>query len=229
VLDITARKRAEEQVSTLSMRLLRAQDEERRRIANDLHEEFGQLLAGAKMNVNRLRAKLPGQNHDIEELGGRLCEDIDRAIGTMRAMQRGLYPTVLDHLGLDAAIDDLVKDFQERSGIACNLEMEGEPFELETAKRQAVYRIVQEALTNVMRHAEASEVDVVVRREGSHLHVEIRDDGRGMDEAAEVRTDSYGLTGMHKRAEICGGSMTIRTKPGEGTVITLEVPIEAAA
>ena len=156
-------------------------------------------------------------------------EDIDRAIQTMRTMQRSLYPTVLDHLGLDAAIDDLVKDFQERSGIACNLEMEGEPFELETAKRQAVYRIVQEALTNVMRHAEASEVDIILRREGPRLQVEIRDDGQGMDPAAEKQTDSYGLTGMRKRAEICGGSLTIRTEPGGGTVVTVEVPLDATA
>ena len=105
-------------------------------------------------------------DQNLEELGDRLCEDIDRPIATMRAMQRSLYPTVLDHLGLDAAIDELVQDFQDRSGIACNLEMEGEPFELDIEKRHAVYRIVQEALTNVMRHAEAAEVDVALRREG---------------------------------------------------------------
>jgi signal transduction histidine kinase len=144
-------------------------------------------------------------------------------------MQRSLYPTVLDNLGLEAAIDDLVGDFQESSGVACNLDMDGEPFELDIEKRQAVYRIVQEALINVTRHAQASEVDVVLRREGSILHVEIRDDGRGLDAEAERETDSYGLTAMRKRAEICGGSMTIRAQDGEGTVIAVEVPLEPAA
>jgi len=226
VRDITERKRTEEQVNALSLRLLQSQDEERRRIAHELHDEFGQLLAGARITAHRLCARVAGETQEIEELCSRLCQDIDTAIGSMRVIQRGLYPTILDHLGLDAAMDALVSDFQDRTGIACNLELEGEPFELETERRRAVYRIVQEALTNVMRHAQASEVDVIARRDNSHLHVEIRDDGQGMNAEAMVQSTSYGLTGMRKRAEICEGKLSIWSEPGKGTAIVVEVPLE---
>jgi PAS domain S-box-containing protein len=228
VRDITARKQAEEQIHALSARLLTAQDDERQRIAHDLHDEFGQLLAGLSMAAQRLRTKLTTGNHDLEPLADQLCGGIDHAIQNMRTMQKGLHPTVLDHLGLDEAVDSLATEFQERTGIACILDQDSEPLELDMVRRRALYRIVQEALTNVVRHSGASQVEIAMHRDGSHLCIEIQDDGRGIDPEATMASTSYGLTGMRKRAELCGGSLEIRAQPDEGTLIRVEVPVEPA-
>jgi PAS domain S-box-containing protein len=226
VRDITERRRAEDQVNALSLRLLKAQDEERKQMAHELHDEFGQSLAVASMTAKRLCAKVPADEHDLRELADQLRGDVDRAIQTMRTMQRGLYPTVLDHLGLDAALDSLVTEFQERTEIACDLEVEGGPFHLDAERARAVYRIIQEALTNVARHAEAAEVEITVRRKPSALHIEVADDGRGIEPEMTTSPTSYGLTGMRKRAELCHGNMQISARPGGGTRITVELPLE---
>jgi PAS domain S-box-containing protein len=226
ITDITELKRAEEQLNALSLQLLKAQDEERQQIAHELHDEFGQLLAVASMGAKRLCARIPNDQQDLREAADQLVGDVDRAIQTMRTMQKGLHPTVLDHLGLDAAIDLLVSEYQERTGIACNLDMEGAPFLLDAERARAVYRIIQEALTNVARHADAAEVDITVHHNGSGLRLEIADDGRGIEAGKAVAPTSYGLMGMRKRAELCGGQMEIRARSGGGTVIAVRVPLE---
>jgi PAS domain S-box-containing protein len=226
VRDITDRKRAEDQLNALSLQLLRAQDEERKRIAHELHDEFGQSLAVVSMSAQRFCAKIPAHQPGLRKAADQLRGDVERAIRTMRTMQRGLYPTVLDHLGLDAAIDVLVSEYQERTGIACNLDVEGAPFNVDEERARAVYRIVQEALTNVARHAEAAEIDIIVRRNGSGLHIEVGDDGRGIELGKVMAPTSYGLTGMRKRAELCGGDIEIRARPGGGTLIVVQVPLE---
>jgi PAS domain S-box-containing protein len=226
VRDITERKRAEDRLNALSLQLLKAQDEERKQIAHELHDEFGQLLAVVSMSAQRLCTRIPGDQQDLREAADQLVEDVGRAIQTMRTMQRGLYPTVLDHLGLDAAIDLLVSEYQERTGIACNLDVEGAPFNLDAERARAVYRIVQEALTNVARHAEAAEVDIIVHRNGSGLRIEVRDDGRGIEVGKTLAPTSYGLMGMRKRAELCGGQLEMRARSGGGTLIAVRVPLE---
>jgi PAS domain S-box-containing protein len=227
VRDVTARKQAEDQVHALSERLLTAQDDERQRIAHDLHDEFGQSLAGLSMAAQRLRAKLAPADHDLEPLAGQLCTGIDHAIQTMRSMQRGLHSTVLDDLGLEEAIDALGDEFQERTGIACVFDQASDPFELNRARQRALYRIVQESLTNVVRHSGASQVEISMHRDGTRLRIEIQDDGRGIDPEKTTAPTSYGLTGMRKRAELCGGSLEISAQPGEGTLIRVEIPIES--
>jgi PAS domain S-box-containing protein len=229
VRDITERKQAEEQLNALSLRLLTAQEDERQRIAHDLHDEFGQLLAVSKFEAHELCKKLTAERQDLREVADRLHRAIERAIDTMRTIQRGLYPTVLDHLGLGDAIETLVNEFQERTGVACILDMDAEPIEVDAERARALYRIVQEALTNAVRHSGASQVEIALQRNGSHLRLEIRDDGRGIDAADLSALNSYGLMGMRKRAELCGGSMEIRGEPGEGTVITVDVPLEPLA
>jgi PAS domain S-box-containing protein len=225
VRDITERKRAEERLNALSLRLLQAQDEERRHLAHELHDEFGQLLTVSKHSAGELHAKLTAEHHRLGEVAGRLQGDIERAIASVRTIQRGLYPTILDHLGLDDAVESLVNDFQERTGVACVLDMDAEPLDFDKQRQRALYRIVQEALTNVVRHSGATEVDIDIHRQGSRLLLEIRDDGHGIDPAKLLASDSYGLMGMRKRAELCGGSLEIRGGNGEGTVLTVDVPL----
>jgi PAS domain S-box-containing protein len=223
--DITERKRAEEQLNALSLSLLKAQDEERRRLAHELHDEFGQLLAVSKVAAHEMHVRLTAEHHELGEAAGRLHRDIERAIDAARTIQRGLYPTILDHLGLSDAIETLVNDFQEQTGVACVLDLDEEPLEFDVHRQRALYRIVQEALTNVVRHSGATEVDIDIHRQGTRLHVEIRDDGRGIDPAKLSALNSYGLMGMRKRAELCGGSLEICGKAGEGTVLSLDIPL----
>jgi len=207
--------------------LLTAQDEERQRLAHELHDEFGQLLAGLSMAAQRLRAKLATGNHDREPLADEICRGIDDAIQKMRAMQTGLYPTVLDVLGLEDALDSLAEEFQERTGIACIVDQDSEPFALDATRRRAVYRIVQESLTNVVRHSGASQVEIAMRREGPLLRIDIQDDGRGIAAEKTTASTSYGLTGMRKRAELCGGNLEIRAQQGHGTLIRVEIPVDS--
>jgi PAS domain S-box-containing protein len=225
--DISERKRAEEQLNALSLRLLQAQDDERQHLAHELHDEFGQLLAVSKHTAHELHAKLNAERHDLGGVAGRLRGDIERAIDSVRTIQRGLYPTILDHLGLSDAIETLVNEFQDRTSVACILDMDAEPLDFDSERRRALYRIVQEALTNVVRHSGASEVDIDIHRNGSRLRIEIRDDGRGIDPAELSALKSYGLMGMRKRAEMCGGSLEIHGKAGEGTVLTVDIPLSA--
>jgi PAS domain S-box-containing protein len=224
-IDITARKHAEEQLNALSLRLLAAQDEVGQRLALDLHDQFGQMLAVARLQAQKLGTELKTDRHPGHQVAGCLVADIDRAIEAMRSIQRGLYPAILDDLGLDAAVEALVNEVQERTGIACDLDTTDDFLGLSRDRQRALYRIVQEGLTNAVRHSEASQVDISLQRNGSVLRLRIHDDGRGIEPAALAASDSHGLAGMRKRAESCGGRLNIRTSPKEGTTLTLEVPL----
>jgi len=229
ITDISAQKRAEERLSALSARLLKAHDEERQSVAHELHDDFGQLLAGLKFAVHRLRKHLPADRPDLGEIGDQLHRDVETAIHKMRTLHRGLHPSELEHLGLASAVETLVGDFQERTGIACSLEWDDSSLTLGREQQLHLYRIVQEALTNVARHADAAEVEVKVRVEPSQLCIEVQDDGCGMDPERASAPTSYGLTGMRKRAEYCGGRLHIRSEPGEGTMVRVEVPLLSPA
>lgn len=224
-IDISTRKQAEEQLNALSLRLLAVQEEERQRLARDLHDEFGQLLAVSKFEAHDLSARLPEDRRDLRDIAGRLIGDIQRAIDTMRSIHRGLYPAILDDLGLNDAIETLVAELRERTGISCSLAISPERFELDPDRQRAIYRIVQEALTNAVRHSGASSVEISLHREGRHLQVRVRDNGSGITPASLSASRSFGLTGMRKRAELCGGRLEIQPHPDRGTVVALEVPL----
>jgi len=230
--DITLRKQAEDELKRqqqelreLSARVLEAREEEKAHIARELHDELGQLLTALKMDLRWLRERLPDA-----ELGAKaddMGELLDKSVASTRRISADLRPLMLDDLGLADAANWLVEDFAKRSGVKCEIRVPGE-IELEPLSKAvstAVYRALQESLTNIGRHAGARSAWVMLALEGGELLVEVEDDGRGIapEDLAKVR--SLGLKGMRERVAYLGGSLEIGRAPRGGTRLRLRVPL----
>ena len=230
--DITLRKQAEDELRRqqqelreLSARVLEAREEEKTRIARELHDELGQLLTALKMDLRWLRERLPDA-----ELGAKaddMGELLDKTVASTRRISADLRPLMLDDLGLADAAHWLVEDFAKRSGVKCEIRVPGE-VELESLSKAvstAVYRALQESLTNIGRHAGAGSAWVMLAMEDGGLLVEVEDDGRGIapEDLAKVR--SLGLKGMRERVVYLGGSLEIGRAPRGGTRLRLRVPL----
>jgi len=224
--DITKRKRAEEAARTYSRRLIEAQEAERRRISRELHDQVGQILTAVKMNLHALQQKCAAAEivASIEDN----MKVIDEAVDQVRDLSVDLRPHLLDDFGLVVALRWYLSLQTKRCGVLAELTPESLseddrfPSELETA----CFRIVQEAVTNVVRHAKASRVSVVIERSGPQLTMWISDDGAGFDMTV-LRNGSatLGLRGMEERAQALGGSLTIESAPHLGTEICARFPI----
>jgi PAS domain S-box-containing protein len=224
--DITKRKRAEEAARTYSRRLIEAQEAERRRISRELHDQVGQILTAVKMNLHALHQKCAAAEivASIEDN----MKVIDEAVDQVRDISVDLRPHLLDDFGLVIALRWYLGRQTKRCGVIAEFTTESLseddrfPSELETA----CFRIVQEALTNVVRHAKASRVSVVIERAGPELIMRITDDGAGFDMSV-LRNGSatLGLRGMEERAQALGGSIAIESAPQLGTEICVRFPI----
>jgi PAS domain S-box-containing protein len=230
--DITKRKQSEaeltrsrEELRSLSGSLQTVQEAERRRIARELHDELGQCLMALKLDVSWLRDRLPAEA--AASLGDKLdqiANAIDATVEAVRSLAANLRPSILDDLGLTAACEWLLQEFRQRTGIDCHLRVEPtEEFALPDDVATAAFRVVQEALTNVARHAQAQRVDVHLLRGPDGLKVVIADDGVGLPQNRSRVT--LGLVGMRERALALGGSLDLHSGPGEGTRIHLFIPI----
>lgn len=215
------------ELQALSRRLLRIQEDERRAIARELHDEIGQLLTGQKLQLeSALRAD--GEPHLREQLAEALTTT-GSLLEHVRTVTQQFRPRVLDDLGLQPALEWHLRQFTKQCGIAVtpdfSLPSRRLPGELETV----VYRIVQEAFTNIARHSGAREAFLTVMLADKNLLVEISDRGRGFDlPAALARTDSLGLAGLRERVKLAGGRIEIHSRPGEGTRLQAEFPLPAA-
>ncbi len=223
----------EEQVRALSGGLIRAQEEERQRIARELHDDTGQVLTLLLIRLKLLEAQ-PGVEEirpQIEELRGLISGAIDQ----VRRLALNLRPPTIDQLGLLPALRSLVSTFSENTRIKAKLELPREQVRLSPERALAVYRIVQEALTNAAKHAGARSVDVVVTAANGQLTATVRDDGRGFAPETYAGRSSraanggagVGLFGMEERARLAGGSLRIQSAPGRGTSVTLQVPVDS--
>ena len=234
-IDITNLKKTEEQLQsaltrlrTLSGRLEVIREEERGRIARELHDEFGVGLTCLKIDLSRLKT-LMGNTVGLEKR--RLIEDkirsmeefIDTTIGGVQRIVSELRPAILDDLGLVAAIEWQAQDFQHRTGIACTLEMYEDHLQIDSERATVVFRICQEALTNVARHANATAVKIRLEAQRGSVILEVADNGRGISEEKTVDPQALGLLGMRERAELFGGMVTIAGRREVGTVVTLHV------
>lgn len=231
-LDVTARDAAQREVAEsrarlerLSHLLLSAQENERRRIAREVHDELGQALTAVKIGLSTslLRAQRRG-SLDSERHVRTAAATVDQAIESVQRIILALRPGVLDSLGPIAAIEHAVQQFSERSGIAVSLELPPEPLLLDTDHATALYRTVQEALTNVLRHADARTVSVSLRVEADILRLRIADDGRGIGDDQLRNPRSMGILGMRERAAACGGFLDLSRNPGGGTVVSMTMP-----
>ncbi len=208
----------------LSARLVHAQEDERRTIARELHDEVGQALTAVKteLGLAQRRARETGApDPDLDEARA----ITDHALNAVRDLSQLLRPTLLDDLGLTAATESLLRGFSRRTGIRADLEADGAVGRLSTEIETCAYRIVQEAVTNVARHADASAVTVTLARQGFTLRVRVEDNGRGFD-AGRVSSDSrgLGLVGMRERVSGFRGVFVLDTAPGRGTRIAVDLP-----
>lgn len=227
--DITERKRAEEelgqrahQLEVLSRKLIEAQEAERRAIARELHDDFGQVLSALKMNLRRL------QRDDPESTAL-----VDGAIARMRDLAQALRPPMLDELGLEAALREHVKRETRRAGLAFRLTLVPVDQRPPAAIAITCFRVAQEALTNVIRHAEARLVEIELRKVNGDLQLVVRDDGRGFDvHAARERAihgGSQGLLSLQERVALAGGKLEIDSTPGRGTTVRARLPLRDSA
>jgi PAS domain S-box-containing protein len=209
-------------LQALTRQLQHAREEERKRIAREIHDELGQQLTGLKMRLDYLnRPEIsPAETTPQREL---LYQDLETAIRTVRKIATELRPGILDSLGLVPALEWLADDFQEKFGIACRGRLE--PLSVDNATATTVFRVAQEALTNVARHSGATEAVLTLSREGDVLRLEVADNGTGIREADIARPDSFGLIGMQERAALAGGSLTIGRGDSGGARLVLTLPL----
>ncbi|MDD5029565.1 MAG: response regulator [Rhodoferax sp.] len=213
------------QLKALSMRVLQVQEQERRRVAVELHDELGQALTAIKINLQlgeRFKDKAPA---DLYEENLRIVED---ALQQVRTLATALRPSMLDDLGLAPALKWLAEQSASRGGFEVKFNHERSLARLSSEIETACFRIVQEALTNISRHAQAQQVEISLRREGSEMVLVVRDDGCGFDPAAmcerAANGASLGVLGMQERATLVGGRLDISSEPGHGSTVELRCP-----
>ncbi len=238
VRDITDRKRAEmqlrdsrEQLRALAAYLQSVREEERTRIAREVHDELGQTLTALKSDLAWLEKRMAELSDTVElqqfeeklkELPGR----VDGIIATVRKIATELRPPVLDDLGLEAAVEWQIREFEKRTGIKCRFSGGLKHVDLGPDRATAVFRIFQETLTNIVRHAEATQVTIRLREESDKLILEVQDNGRGMAGRELSGTRSLGLLGMRERATMLDGEINIIGRQGKGTTVGVRIPIQ---
>jgi two-component system sensor histidine kinase UhpB len=219
-------RRSQDQLHALSTRLLSMLEEERTRIARETHDELGQALTALKIALAWIRQRLPADQKPVQDKADQMAHLIDTTVQATRRIATELRPRVLDDLGLVPALEWHVREFQERTGIVCAFTRSHEDIAVDPGRATTLFRICQEALTNVARHAHATRVDLILALAGAALRLEVRDDGRGIPDEAVADPKSLGLLGMRERVLPWGGDIHIRGIQGRGTVVNVHIPLE---
>jgi signal transduction histidine kinase len=242
-VDISKRKHAEEllkksrdelelrvaertaQLRELANHLEAMRETERKRIAREIHDELGQSLTGLKMDLTWVANRLPGDQRVLAEKTKSMSALIDDTIQSVRKIASRLRPEVLDQLGLTAAIGWHAGDFRKRTGIRCKLSLPSDTLMLDRERSTAAFRIFQELLTNVARHANATRIDVAMQVESGALVLTVKDNGNGIAESAIHDPKSLGLLGMRERVLPFGGSIEIAGVRDKGTKARVSIPL----
>jgi two-component system sensor histidine kinase UhpB len=229
--DIQDRKQAEDalrcslaQLRALAARLQSVREEERTRAAREIHDELGQALTAIKLEFTSLLYDLPEDAGLAAPRGQSILKLLDQTVQSVRRIATGLRPTILDDLGLVAALEWAAEDFQTRTGTKCQINLPEEDIALDPERTTALFRIFQETLTNVARHADATRVDVQLGKETGDLILEVRDNGIGISEEHLSAKTSLGILGMRERALLLGGELTISGAPAFGTSVVVRIP-----
>jgi signal transduction histidine kinase len=219
-----------ETLRNLSAHLQSVREDERKGVAREIHDELGQALTTLKLELRLLADDTAPDSAAAAPRIVRMTELIDSTIRSVKRLITDLRPRLLDDLGLVAAIEWQAEDFTRRTGIDCRVRIDPPDFELDAARSVAIFRIFQEALTNVARHAGAAAIRARLERDGARVLLEVADDGRGISRDAAESPSSFGLLGIRERASYWGGQAAIDTAPGGGTVllVTLPIPPETA-
>jgi signal transduction histidine kinase len=213
-----------EQLRSLSVHLQSVREEERTRIAREVHDELGQALTGLKLQLTWLAGRLPKRSKLLRDKARSLTGNVDATIQAMRRIATALRPGILDTAGLLAALEWQAQDFESQTGIKCTLQTSLQDTEWNQDLNTAFFRIFQETLTNVIRHAKATAVQVRFFEERDDLILEIHDNGVGIAEKDIRNTQSIGLLGMRERAALLRGEVHWRGAPGKGTTVTVRIP-----
>jgi len=236
--DITRRKAVEDalrqsqaELRELSAVVLQAREDEKTRIARELHDELGQQLTALKMDLAWARERLPEGAIELAEKLGRMNTTLDATVTSTRRISVDLRPLMLDDLGLAAAAEWLTDDFRARSGITCDLTLEDPDsfVALQPATATGLYRMLQESLTNVTRHSQAGYVHVMLGITDGEANLVVEDDGRGIRDADRTKTRSFGLKGLRERAHYLGGRAEIKPRAEGGTRVSVRVPARRGA
>jgi signal transduction histidine kinase len=233
--EIAERVRAEQQLRAsldqlraLAARLQSVREEERTSIAREIHDELGQACTAIKMDLALIGRKATRRQTRLLAKVDSATQLVDGMIVTLRRIASDLRPRTLDDLGLTAALEWQAQEFESRTGIHCRITLPQEPLVLDAERSTAVFRIFQESLTNVARHAHATRVEARLERAVNDLFFQVRDDGMGFD-AEEVKTrKSLGLVGMQERALLLHGELKVEGVPSAGTTLTLRIPLPPA-
>jgi PAS domain S-box-containing protein len=223
--DITAVKKAQEQLRRLSGRIMESQEKERTAIARELHDELGQLLTALRMDSVWIRNRLQDTDSKAADRALTMCTLIDKTIEDVRSMAIRLRPGVLDTLGLVDALEWFTADFEKRTGITCFFKHHRVP-SIKDTLATAAYRITQEALTNAARHADAGRVDVSLNAENNVLTLLVTDDGCGFNLSELTESEGLGVAGMRERAGLVGGTLEVQSQQRKGTRVFFKVPLD---
>ncbi|MBA7688199.1 hypothetical protein ES703_96678 [subsurface metagenome] len=233
VRDITDRKRAEaeleatqEQLRNLSAHLQSAREEDRSMIAREIHDELGQALTTLKFGIVELKNTLPADQISLVEKANSMAEYVDTIAQTVNRIATQLRPILLDELGLVDAIEWEVEQFENCTGINCKFTVEPEEMVVDRDRSTVIYRIVQEALTNIARHTQATRSVVTLKMSDGRLHLSITDNGIGITEDQVLNPKSLGIIGMRERVLSVGGNFEINGIKKRGTKIVVIIPIE---
>jgi signal transduction histidine kinase len=212
------------QMQIFSEKLQSAREEEQKQIARELHDELGGALTGIKYDLLWL-GKHTAMKGDAKVRFLAIREMIDATTKTVQRISSGLRPKILDTVGLAAAVEWHTREFTKRTSIEVKLMQNDALPPLDEALTTGVYRIIQEALTNIARHSEATRAEVLLRLNDGELQVEITDNGKGIDQAMLVHPESLGILSMQERARMLGGKVSFASSPGKGTCVVLTAPI----
>jgi PAS domain S-box-containing protein len=234
--DVTERKRVEEalrrsreDLRSLSAHIQSAREEERGHIAREIHDELGQILSKLKLDLSWLKKRLTKGQETLVDKTEQMSDLVDTTIKAVQRISSELRPGVLDYLGLAAAIEWQSKEFKERTGIECAVAISAGIGTPDQNISTAVFRIFQETLTNIIRHANATRVEVSLKKEDNVLILVVKDNGIGISEEKVSNHASFGLMGMRERARFLGGKVTVNGVTGEGTTVSVLIPPGPAA
>jgi two-component system, NarL family, sensor histidine kinase UhpB len=222
----TMRSRA--RLAELTAHIEQVKEQERTRIAREIHDDLGGNLTAIKMALAMLSARLPADQVQLLDKAAYVDDLVDRSIDAVHRISLDLRPSMLD-LGIVAALEWQAREFEKQAGIACVFRSADKDIELDPDHASALFRIFQEALTNIAKHAGATRVTVVLRRLRQHLTLTICDNGRGIAPADRLKPHSFGLRGMSERARALGGTLTLSAAPGGGTMVAIKIRLAAPA